>query len=231
MNCTNCGAVLEADAAFCTACGTKVEAPVAAPVEPAYQAPIAEAPVYQAPIAEAPVYQAPVAEAPVYQAPVAEAPVYQAPVEPAYQAPVAEAPVYQESYQAPVGGFDAQYQNPYAFEGPKTPKRVGFGQAFVSMFKNIVNFKDRAVKSEFWFGMLALILLNMVCIWIPVIGWIVSLGLGLVELSLSVRRLHDIGKRGTFMFMGLIPIAGFIILIVNFCKASDGDNQFGPVPQ
>ena len=46
-------------------------------------------------------------------------------------------------------------------------------------------------------------------------------------LALSVRRLHDIGKEGTYIFMGLIPIVGIFILIAAYCKPSVGDNKWG----
>ena len=46
--------------------------------------------------------------------------------------------------------------------------------------------------------------------------------------AVSVRRLHDIGQNGTYLFMGLIPFAGPIILLVAFCKDSQsGSNQYG----
>ena len=62
---------------------------------------------------------------------------------------------------------------------------------------------------------------------IQILSVLASLGLFLPSLSLSVRRLHDIGKPGVYLLMGLIPFAGGIILLVYFCTASDGGNQWG----
>ena len=61
---------------------------------------------------------------------------------------------------------------------------------------------------------------------------VTSLLVLLPGLAVCIRRLHDIGKRWTFILLGLIPIAGAIILIVNCAKDSQpGTNQFGPNPK
>ena len=50
-------------------------------------------------------------------------------------------------------------------------------------------------------------------------------------LSIVIRRLHNTGKSWVYIFMGLIPLAGPIILIVQYCKESDADNMLGPAPR
>ena len=62
--------------------------------------------------------------------------------------------------------------------------------------------------------------------------WLLILGLITIPgISIAVRRLHDIGKPWYFMFVAAIPIAGIIILIVDLCKDSDGDNRWGYGPE
>jgi uncharacterized membrane protein YhaH (DUF805 family) len=47
-----------------------------------------------------------------------------------------------------------------------------------------------------------------------------------------VRRLHDIGKSGSWIFIGLIPLIGGIWLLVLMATDSQpGDNQYGPNPK
>jgi uncharacterized membrane protein YhaH (DUF805 family) len=46
-----------------------------------------------------------------------------------------------------------------------------------------------------------------------------------------VRRLHDVDHRGWFLLMGLIPIVGWIVLLVALVKDSAADNAFGPSPK
>ncbi|MDE6380920.1 MAG: DUF805 domain-containing protein, partial [Muribaculaceae bacterium] len=50
-------------------------------------------------------------------------------------------------------------------------------------------------------------------------------------LGIAVRRLHDIGKSGWWIFISLVPIVGWILLIVWYCKDSQMQtNEYGPVP-
>lgn len=109
-----------------------------------------------------------------------------------------------------------------------SPKRVSFGEAIKLFFVNYVNFDGRSTQSEYWWVVLFNFLVGLGVGWIPVLGWLVTLGLLIPGLSLSVRRLHDTGKSWVYLLMGLIPIAGFIILIVFYCQESDGDNKWGP---
>ncbi|MGU5730707.1 DUF805 domain-containing protein, partial [Aeromonas jandaei] len=49
--------------------------------------------------------------------------------------------------------------------------------------------------------------------------------------ALSVRRLHDIGRNGWFLLLGLIPIIGPLMVI--FFKAKRGNpysNRYGAIP-
>jgi len=46
-----------------------------------------------------------------------------------------------------------------------------------------------------------------------------------------VRRLHDIDRSGWWVLLGLIPIIGWIILIVWACQPTMPQaNRFGPPP-
>ena len=59
-----------------------------------------------------------------------------------------------------------------------------------------------------------------------------SLGILVPQIAVSVRRLHDIGKSGWFYLIGLIPVIGWIFVLVWFCTDSQpGDNQYGPNPK
>jgi uncharacterized membrane protein YhaH (DUF805 family) len=47
----------------------------------------------------------------------------------------------------------------------------------------------------------------------------------------GARRLHDTGRSGWWQLIGLIPIVGWIILIVFFVQDSQPANQHGPNPK
>jgi len=204
MFCNQCGTQLADGTQFCSNCGAKQD--VAAVQEDLDKT----VGVFQ---------NVPVAQ-PVQQ------PVYQAPAQPAPQQPVFKPAPQQPVYQAPIKPAPQQ-PNPAA--GGHNGK-VSFGEAIKLFFTNYVNFTGRASKSEFWWAFLFTVLVSLVTSWIPVVGQLVMLGVFLPTLSIAIRRLHDIGKPWPYYLMGLIPFAGFIIMIVYYCKDSVGDNQWGPGP-
>jgi uncharacterized membrane protein YhaH (DUF805 family) len=114
---------------------------------------------------------------------------------------------------------------------------MGFGQAIASGFSNYVNFSGRACRSEFWFWRLFYLLAaaglgiieGVVRIRAPV--RLLELGMFLPSLAMSIRRLHDLDRSGWWYFLILIPIIGWIVLLIWYCtKGTEGPNRFGPDP-
>ena len=90
-----------------------------------------------------------------------------------------------------------------------------FGESISVCFKKYVGFDGRAARSEFW--------------WFALFTFLVSLALGIVSQSLSslfslavllpslavgARRLHDTDRSAWFLLLWLVPVIGWIILIV-----------------
>lgn len=51
-------------------------------------------------------------------------------------------------------------------------------------------------------------------------------------LSVAVRRLHDTGRSGWWLLIGVFPIVGPLYLVVLYCQDSEmGDNRYGPPPK
>ena len=51
-------------------------------------------------------------------------------------------------------------------------------------------------------------------------------------LAVCFRRLHDIGKSGWWVLIGLVPFVGWIVLLVFACLDSQpGENKYGPNPK
>jgi uncharacterized membrane protein YhaH (DUF805 family) len=114
---------------------------------------------------------------------------------------------------------------------------MGFGQAISSGFSNYVNFSGRSARSEYWFWVLFVFIADIVAIAIDaaigkqIISSLFGLAVLLPGLAVTVRRLHDLDRTGWWIFLGLIPLVGAIILIIWFCsKGTDGPNRFGPDP-
>ena len=56
--------------------------------------------------------------------------------------------------------------------------------------------------------------------------------MSVVCLSFSVRRWHDLGKSGWWVFISLIPILGglYALVMQGFVAGEPGPNQYGPAP-
>jgi uncharacterized membrane protein YhaH (DUF805 family) len=114
---------------------------------------------------------------------------------------------------------------------------MGFGQAISSGFSNYVNFSGRSCRSEYWFWVLFVLIADVVAIAIDaaigmqIVSSLFGLAVLLPGLAVTVRRLHDLDRTGWWIFLGLIPLVGAIILIIWFCsKGTDGLNRFGADP-
>lgn len=133
--------------------------------------------------------------------------------------------------QQPQAQMNGQYNAYGAANQDTIPGRrrsVTFGEAIKLFFANYANFEGRSTKSEYWWSVLFNFLVSVGTSWIPGIGTLVGLALLVPGLAVSVRRLHDTGKSWVYLLMALIPFAGPIILIVQYCKDSAFDNQWGP---
>ena len=114
----------------------------------------------------------------------------------------------------------------------KGPEPVDFVKAIKLFFLYALNFKGRSSRSEYWWMFLVTGLASGVLSSIPVIGGLASLAILVPTVAVSIRRLHDTGKSGWFMLMGLIPVVGFFIMLIFYCKVGQPEaNQWGPAVQ
>ncbi len=116
--------------------------------------------------------------------------------------------------------------------------QMSFGDAVRTVLTKYAVFSGRARRSEYWWFTLFSVIVSIIfsiidrAIGNPILGLLVSLALLLPSLGVSVRRLHDTGRSGWWIFIGLIPLIGWIVLIVFFCQDSQpGQNNHGPSPK
>lgn len=110
---------------------------------------------------------------------------------------------------------------------------------YIDAWKNYVNFQGRARRKAYWMFVLFNIIVAIIASVIDnvlgtggVIGGLYSLAVLLPGLALGVRRLHDIGKSGWWLLIALIPLIGFIVLLIFAVTDSQpGENQYGPNPK
>jgi uncharacterized membrane protein YhaH (DUF805 family) len=102
---------------------------------------------------------------------------------------------------------------------------------FIDPIKNhYADFDGRIGRQEYWMFVLFYFLTNILLeiISIDVLAMLVSLALIVPSFAMGARRLHDIGKSGWWQLLVLVPIIGWIILIV-WCatKTEPIDNMYG----
>jgi uncharacterized membrane protein YhaH (DUF805 family) len=50
------------------------------------------------------------------------------------------------------------------------------------------------------------------------------------SIAIAIRRLHDTDRSGWFLLLGLIPLAGLVILLLFYIQPSGPPNQYGEGP-
>jgi uncharacterized membrane protein YhaH (DUF805 family) len=112
----------------------------------------------------------------------------------------------------------------------------------ICLQQKYADFSGRARRSEYWFFFLFNFLAQTVAGILdglfrirnayggPIQG-LVWLALLVPGLAVGARRLHDIGRSGWWLLIGLVPIVGWIVLLVFFVQDSHGDNKYGPSPK
>jgi len=128
------------------------------------------------------------------------------------------------------------------------------GESVRTCLSKYVTWQGRASRSEYWyfvlFGLICYIAATIIDnvlgttfkITDPSSGqeismgygyayMLVGLGLFLPNLSAFVRRLHDTGRSGWWYWIALVPLIGFILLLVWLCsRGTDGNNDYGADP-
>ncbi len=116
---------------------------------------------------------------------------------------------------------------------------------YLGVLKKYVDFNGRARRKEYWFFVLFNLIISCVLSAIDVfIGtYSSSAGIGLLAglyglavllpgIGVTVRRLHDTGRSGWWILIALIPLVGWIVLLVfMFLDSQPETNAYGPNPK
>lgn len=111
------------------------------------------------------------------------------------------------------------------------------------VLKKYAVFGGRAGRSEYWYFFLFNLIVSLALGVIDggagltfgpglgVLGLIYALAVFLPSLGVGIRRLHDTNRTGWWFLISVVPIAGFIILLIYFIQeGTAGPNRYGPVP-
>ncbi|MDE6066565.1 MAG: DUF805 domain-containing protein, partial [Duncaniella sp.] len=91
---------------------------------------------------------------------------------------------------------------------------ITFIDAVKRFYANYTNFNGCATRAEYWYPVLYMFIVYLVCLCLGKFGGVI-LGLFCLAniipgISVSIRRMHDIGKSGWWILISLIPIVGSI---------------------
>jgi uncharacterized membrane protein YhaH (DUF805 family) len=111
--------------------------------------------------------------------------------------------------------------------------------------RRYAEFSGRSRRKEYWMFTLLLVIVNIIISVIEgVLGLtgtigtygpltlVVFLAILVPSIAVGVRRLHDTGRSGWWILIGLIPIIGAIVLLIFFVlEGTKGPNEYGPDPK
>ncbi|MGI9571433.1 MAG: DUF805 domain-containing protein, partial [Desulfobulbia bacterium] len=115
-----------------------------------------------------------------------------------------------------------------------------FGESIRTVLSKYATFNGRATRPEYWWWILALFLLSAVtqlidaAVIAPMLGFdrfeedagqplslLAGLALLVPSLAVACRRLHDIGRSGWWLLIGLIPVIGLLVLLYWYVQPSE----------
>jgi len=115
---------------------------------------------------------------------------------------------------------------------------------FLDVFKKTLDFKSRSRRKEYWMFILFTSIISIVLSIIEIalsleiaadiglLSTIFTLIILIPSLSVTVRRLHDIGRTGWWLLLSFIPILGWIALFVfTLLDSESGNNKYGSNPK
>jgi len=112
---------------------------------------------------------------------------------------------------------------------------------YLNVLRKYKEFEGRAGRSEFWYAYLinviTLFVLGLVDWWLGLFSEEMQMGLlstmyalavFLPMLAVKIRRLHDTDHSGWWVFVVLVPVIGWIILLIWLVtEGTEGENQYG----
>lgn len=108
---------------------------------------------------------------------------------------------------------------------------------YLRALKNYFIFEGRACRSEYWYFYLYSSLPGLALyagtnvskyFWVFYILYV--LAMFMPGLAVTVRRLHDVGKSGSWFFIAFVPLVGLIFLYFLVKSSEPHKNKYGPVP-
>ncbi|MBS7778651.1 DUF805 domain-containing protein [Acidovorax sp. CCYZU-2555] len=102
-----------------------------------------------------------------------------------------------------------------------------FQESIRVCFSKYADFSGRATRSEYWWFVLFIILASLgISMISDVLGAIFGLATLLPSIAAATRRLHDTNRSGWWQLICLVPLIGWIVLIVFLAQDSTSENAY-----
>ena len=115
---------------------------------------------------------------------------------------------------------------------------------YLMALRKYADFGGRSRRSEYWYFVLFVVLIEIVLMSIErmlgfgsdgrygMLSSLFALAMFIPHLAVGARRLHDTGRSGWWLLIGFVPIVGAIVLIWFFVQdGQPGSNACGPNPK
>lgn len=117
---------------------------------------------------------------------------------------------------------------------------------YLKALRQYTDFSGRARRREFWsFALVNVVIAIGLMVVAGILGsvadvlgmlgmlayYLYTLAVLLPGLAVGVRRLHDTGRSGAWMLLGLIPLVGLYLLYLFAVEGDAGPNPYGPDPK
>ena len=110
---------------------------------------------------------------------------------------------------------------------------------YIEVLQKYAVFDGRASRREFWLWMLIHLIISIVIAvlgsavadFFTIVAVLYALATIVPHLAVGARRLHDHNKSGWLQLIILVPLIGWIIvLVLMVLPGNEGENQHGPQP-
>ncbi len=105
-------------------------------------------------------------------------------------------------------------------------------EEYKKFWRNYTNFSGRSTLRDYWMVILFNFLLGIItgALNLDYLAYLYSIACLIPGIAIMIRRLHDTNRSGWYWCWGLLPIVGWIILLIALCQKSvDENNKYGPI--
>ena len=108
---------------------------------------------------------------------------------------------------------------------------------YLGVWHQFFVFNGRARRREYWSFLLCHLIISIVLAALSdfsgfgLFSAIYGLAVFIPSVTVSVRRLHDIGYSGWWILLSLIPFGLFVLLVFLALEGQHGSNQYGQNPR